>query len=152
MFNLASRHSLTRHETVCPAVTARTRLLKDRALRRNSAPAPISWVSPSRSQGHLSPAIQRQHALNIARSFEHHYLAGITFDPSTHTTVAVIRPARHKSAAHERAYSIRINAHGEVVVSPLVSPSSALWQRAIMRALIVVVPVVIFFVTVVCVA
>ena len=152
MFNSSSRHSLTRQEAPCPAVTARARLLNDRVMRRNAPSVATSWVSPRRGQGHLSSDIQRQHVLNIARSFEHHYLSGISFDPSTHTTVAVIKPVRHKSAAHERAHSIRINAHGEVVVSPLVTPSSALWQRAVMRALLVIVPVVILFVTVVCVA
>jgi hypothetical protein len=152
MVNLGLRHPLTHRESSCPAAVARARLLNDRIMRRSTPPAAVPVPTARRSQDRLSAAIQRQHALNIARSFEHHYLAGIRFDPDTHTTVAIIRPVRQKSASRERAHSIRIDAYGEVLVSPLPVPMSARWHRVASVAALIVLFAAILCVTFVCVA
>lgn len=92
-----------------PAATARSRLLCDNTIRHTL-----------NRTAYLSPAEQRQQAVQIAHSFTHHYLAKLTYLDDCQTTIAMIRPIDTRQPACQ----IWVDAIGNVSVCPQHLPST----------------------------
>jgi hypothetical protein len=101
---LRSRRIQSGQPPIRSAATVRNRLLADRTMRHHEHSC---WYVV-----HLSPAEQRHQALQIVRSFKHHYLAEINYHDDRHLTIALVKPADARRPAHE----IWVDAAGNVSV------------------------------------
>jgi hypothetical protein len=97
---LRSRRLQSGQPPLHSATTVRNRLLSDRTMRHCEHVV------------HLSPAEQRRQALQIVRSFKHHYLAQLSYHDDRHLTIALVKPADTRRPAHE----IWVDAAGNVSV------------------------------------
>jgi hypothetical protein len=100
---LRSRRLQSGQLSLRSAAAVRNRLLSDRTMRHHEHNMHVV---------HLSPAEQRHQALQIVRSFKHHYLAQFSYHDDRHLTIALVKPADIRRPAHE----IWVDAAGNVSV------------------------------------
>lgn len=123
------------------AGTARERLLHDCQMRcSQETPARCSPASTLSSPGifrqalspyQLSSAEQQRQAIQIARTFNHHYLATIHHESEDRGVIAVVRPIPGRTHRREVAHEIYVDAVGNVNVAPC-SADPALGRRGIL--------------------
>ncbi len=100
---LRSRRIDSSHSPAHTAATVRNRLLRDTTMRHHERCLNTAC---------LSPVEQHRQALQIARSFKHHYLAQIIYHDDYQMTTALVKPADRRRPAHE----IWVDATGNVSV------------------------------------
>jgi hypothetical protein len=100
---LRSRCIQSSQSSVPSAAAVRNRLLHDRTMRHHELDLPLTY---------LTPAEQHRQVLQVARSFKHHYLAQIEYHDDCQLTIALVKPADLRRAAHE----IWVDAAGNVSV------------------------------------
>jgi hypothetical protein len=110
------------------ALTARDRLLHDRQMRcyhtmsgsQSGALAfsPSSIIRPQAlSPRKLSLAEQQRQAIQIARTFDHHYLAAMRYGDEDGVVTAIIKPIQRRDARREVAHEIGVDAAGNVNIA-----------------------------------
>jgi len=102
------------------AWTARERLLHDRQMRCTRSGAalfsePIQPQAPTPRK--LSLAEQQRQAIQIARTFDRHYLAAIHYADQDEVVTAIVRPVQRRDTRREVAYEIGVDAAGNVNVT-----------------------------------
>jgi hypothetical protein len=100
---LRSRRIQSSQSPAPSAAMVRDRLLLDKTMRHHEQNLHV--IS-------LSPIEQHRQVLQIARSFKHHYLAQIDYHDDRQLTIALVKPANLRRAAHE----IWVDAAGNVSV------------------------------------
>jgi hypothetical protein len=100
---LRSRRIQFSQSPVPSAATVRNRLLHDRTMRHHEPDPPTTC---------RTPAEQHRQILQVARSFKFHYLAQIDYHDDRQLTIALVKPADLRRAAHE----IWVDAAGNVSV------------------------------------
>lgn len=94
----------------------------------------------------LSPQEQRRRVMDVARSFEGHYLAAIDFMADRNLTVGTVKPVRSTQRAVSEVVQICVDAQGNVSICQLrkqrqsVSPVVAgLWLMGVLALCAVIV-------------
>lgn len=157
------RWLLSRMARTSSASSARERLLSDGAMRasrvRRAATAhqsalqsiPVSREVPEATASVTLPEMillpheQRRRLIQIAASYDGHYLATVEFVAERNMTVGTIKPVRSAAGHPEPAREICIDSRGNVSVSPscqgTASPAGlpvgrlAMWLVALLAAL-----------------
>lgn len=157
------RWLLSRITRTSSASSARERLLSDGAMHASRArrvatahqsalqSIPVSGSVAEAAEGvtlseeALPPSEQRRRLIQIAASYEGHYLAAVEFVAERSMTVGTIRPVRSAAGRPEVEREICVDSRGDVSISPscrrAAPPSAlplgrlALWLAALLTAL-----------------
>lgn len=141
MITLRQIHIPTQRQSA--ALSARERLLGDSTMRRNQPdysadqhpPAPpitVTYETVSGSDLCAPPTLftrseQERRAIQIARSFKHHYLSEMAHHDRKQLVVAILRPVGTRSAP----LRISVDPDGNVNVTPLrFAPDGPCWRAA----------------------
>lgn len=105
------------------AWTARHRLLDDRqmrchhALRGRLTPSSDTIRPQASFPRKLSLTEQQRQAIQIARTFDRHYLAALHYGDDDGVVTALLQPVRRRAVQQEVAHEIRVDAAGNVMVA-----------------------------------